>query len=170
VIQILAWAGLVQSLQTLNGEILLALGKASWLLGFTALWFVGSLTSFLIGVHWGIIGVAVAYAAVTTVIEPVRAYLACRALGFPLWRFAAAFGGVAQATAIMGVAVIAAREALVAQDVPDAVTLVLLVALGAVVYVPCCLWRAPEIGDLMKGLAARRRKAATPVEPRLSEL
>jgi O-antigen/teichoic acid export membrane protein len=170
VIQILAWAGLVQSLQTLNGEILLALGKASWLLGFTALWFVGSLTSFLVGVHWGIIGVAVAYAVVTTVIEPIRAYLACRALGFPLWRFVAAFGGVAQATAIMAAVVLAARQALVAEDVPQAVTLVLLIVLGAAVYTPCCLWRAPEIRELMKGLAARRRRAAAPVEPRLSEL
>jgi hypothetical protein len=38
------------------------------------------------------------------------------------------------------------------------------------VYTPCCLWRAPEIRELMKGLAARRRRAAAPVEPRLSEL
>ncbi len=40
VIQILAWAGLIQSLQTLSGEILLALNKSGTLLRFTMLWFV----------------------------------------------------------------------------------------------------------------------------------
>ena len=33
--------GLIQSLQTLDGEVLLALGRGNWLLRFTALWFVG---------------------------------------------------------------------------------------------------------------------------------
>ena len=41
VIRILAVVGIVQSLHTLNGEVLMALGKAGTLLRYTALWTVG---------------------------------------------------------------------------------------------------------------------------------
>ena len=58
VIQILAWAGLIQSLQTLNGEILLALGRAGTLLRFTMLWFAGTVVAFAVGVQFGVLGVA----------------------------------------------------------------------------------------------------------------
>ena len=72
VIQILALVGLVQSLQSLCGEVLLALGRANWLLRFTALWFVASIASFAIGVRWGVVGVAAGYAVATMVVEPLR--------------------------------------------------------------------------------------------------
>ncbi len=62
VIQILAWVGLIQSLQTLNGEVLLALDRSGWLLRFTMLWFVGSVGAFVLGVQWGVLGVATCYA------------------------------------------------------------------------------------------------------------
>ena len=54
-IQILACAGIIQSLQTLSGEVLLALGRASTLLRFTIVWFaanVGALTSGFTGGSW----------------------------------------------------------------------------------------------------------------------
>ena len=91
VIQILAWVGLIQSLQTLSGEVLLALNRAGTLFRFTMLWFVGNVVAFVVGLHWGILGVATAYAIATVLIEPVRAYATTRALGIPLWRFLGAF-------------------------------------------------------------------------------
>ena len=70
----------------------------------------------------------------TALVEPVRTYLASRALGISPWRFAARSAGVVQATAIMAVTVLVARAALVEVGVTPAVRLVLLVALGAPVY------------------------------------
>jgi PST family polysaccharide transporter len=166
VIQILAWVGLIQSLQTLAGEVLLALGKASWLLRFTAVWFVGSIVAFVVGLQWGLLGVATSYLVATLVIEPLRTYITTRALGISFWRFVGALGGVAQATALMAACVFVARTALVAADVPAAARLALLVALGTVVYGLCFLWRAPDIANEVRGTLGRRRaKPAPRVEP-----
>jgi polysaccharide transporter, PST family len=169
VIQILAWVGLIQSLQTLAGEVLLALGRASWLLRFTAVWFVGSIVAFAIGLQWGLLGVATSYLVATLVIEPLRTYLTTRALGIPFWRFVGALGGVAQATALMAVAVLGARMALVAADVPTIARLVLLVLLGAAVYGAAFFWRAPDIAREVTG-AFRRRRATPAPRPDLAEV
>lgn len=167
VIQILVWAGLIQSLQTLNGEILLALDRSGTLLRFTMLWFVASVGAVVLGLHWGILGVATAYAAAIALVEALRAYLAAHALGISVWRFVGALSGVAQATAAMAVAVLVAREALVAQNVPAAARLALLVVLGILVYVPCCVWRAQEVTLELKGVIGRRRRL---VETRVEAL
>ena len=156
VIQILAWAGLIQSLQTLNGEILLALGRAGTLLRFTMLWFAGTVVAFAVGVQFGVLGVAACYAVVIILIEPVRTYLACRALRISMWRFVAAFNGVAQAAAIMGVAVIATRELLIAQGVPAGARLVTEIAVGIVTYLPACAWRCPEVVEELRRFRPRR--------------
>jgi polysaccharide transporter, PST family len=160
VIQILAWVGIIQSLQTLNGEVLLALNRAGTLLRFTMLWFAGSVVSFVAGLHWGIVGVAAAYAIATALIEPVRTYLTTRALGISFWRFVGAFRGIAQATAVMACATLAARAALVTAGLPPAARLVLVIVVGAVVFVAACLWRAPEVTVEIRGALRRRRPAA----------
>jgi O-antigen/teichoic acid export membrane protein len=164
VIQILAWVGIIQSLQTLNGEVLLALDRSGWLLRFTMLWFAGSVAAFAIGVQWGIVGVAVSYAVATTLIEPVRTYLTTRALGISPFAIVRSLSGVAQATALMAIAVLAARMALVATDFPTAARLLVLVVLGAAVYLACCLWRAPEITLEIRNTLARRRKPQARIE------
>ena len=162
VIQILALVGLIQSLQTLCGEVLLALGRANWLLWFTMLWFVASLTSFVIGVQWGVTGVAACYAIATLLVEPVRTYVTARALHVSPWRFLTALGGVTQAAALMAVFLLVARSALVAADVPAAARLLLLVAGGGGVYVLCCLWRAPEVSTEIRVAIGRRRPEPQP--------
>jgi O-antigen/teichoic acid export membrane protein len=161
VIQILAWVGLLQALQTLNGEVLMALGRAGTLLRFTALWFVVTVGAFALGIQWGIVGVAACYAVATTALEPLRGYLTTQALGISLWRFVRAFSGIAQATALMAVVVIGARAAMVSAGVAPAMRLVLLVLLGTAIYVALCLVRAPEVTREVRSVL-RRRPAATP--------
>ena len=171
VIQILAFVGILQAIHTLNGEVLLALNRAKWFFWFTMLWFAGGLGAVALGLQWGIVGVAVLYAAFAIVIEPVRALITTRALGIPLWRFVSALIGVAQATLVMGVAVLAARESMVAVGVPAAARLVLLVLLGAGVYLACCLWRVPEVMTEIRSAIGRRKHReqphVAPVEARL---
>jgi len=157
VIQILAWAGLIQSLQTLSGEILLALGRARTLFRFTVLWFAGTVGAFVLGLQWGILGVAACYVGVTLLIEPVRTYLACHALQISVWRFIGALTGVAQAAAIMAAAVIATRELLLAQDVPAGARLLAAIVVGVAVYVPACAWRCPEVVEEFRRFLPKRR-------------
>lgn len=65
---ILAPVGLVQSISTTAGEIFNAKGRADWLLRWSI--FSGSLCilSFIIGLRWGLIGVAVAYGMVEIIL------------------------------------------------------------------------------------------------------
>jgi polysaccharide transporter, PST family len=157
VIQILAWVGIIQSLQTLSAEVLLALNRASWLLRFTMLWCAGSIGAFALGLHWGILGVAACYAVATALIEPLRISITARALDISPWRFVRAFAGIAQATVVMAAALLVARPALQAAGVGPALRLVLLVALGGLVYVAACLWRAPELTMEIKAVFRRPR-------------
>lgn len=173
VIQILAWVGLIQALQTLSGEVLLALGRAGTLLRFTALWFVATVGACALGLHWGIVGVAACTAVATTLVEPLRTYLTTQALGIPFLRFPKAFSGVAQATVVMAAVLVPTRMALVSADVPPAARLALLVVLGAATYAGACKLRAPEVTNEVSGVFRRRRRTAKPraepLAPRLSE-
>lgn len=171
VIQILAVVGIVQSLHTLNAEVLLALNKAGTLLRYTILWVAATTAAVVIGVQWGIVGVAACYAIATMLVEPIRAYVTTHALGIPLSRFIRSLSGVAQATAAMAAALLAARAGLIALDVPAAARLVLLVPLGAAVYVAASLWRVREVTDEIRNGLARRRPApiVDPLETGLLE-
>jgi O-antigen/teichoic acid export membrane protein len=172
VIQILVVVGLIQSLQTLSAEVLLALGRANWLFRFTIVWFVGTVAAFALGLQWGIVGVAACLAGVTALVEPLRTYLASRALGISPWRFVRSLAGVAQAAALMGVAVLGARATMVEAGVPPAARLVALAALGVAVYVAGCLWRAPEVTNELRvaiGRKTRTTAAPKPLEPRFFE-
>lgn len=162
VIQVLAAAGVIQSLQTLHGEILLALDRSGWLLRFTALWFVVTVAALAIGLNWGVIGVAACYAIATALIEPVRTWITSRALGISPWRFFASLGGVMQAATVMAGAVLLLRTALVAVDAPAIARLVFLVVAGAGVYGICCLWRVPELKQEVVSAIGRRRGGAAP--------
>jgi hypothetical protein len=102
----------------------------------------------------------------TALVEPVRTWLASRALGISPWRFFAALAGVAQATALMAAVLLVTRAALVAAGVQPFPRLVALVLLGGAAYVVGCLWRAPELSRELRRLLRRRRPiASAPVPP-----
>jgi O-antigen/teichoic acid export membrane protein len=164
VIQILACVGIIQSLQTLNGEVLLALNRAGTLFRFTIVWFAATVGAFALGIQWGVFGVATSFAVATLVVEPLRTYLTARALGISPWAVVRSLGGVAQATAALAVAVVAAREALLAIGVPTGARLACVVLIGAAAFAAGCLWRAPEVTSEIR-TALRRPK--TPVATRI---
>jgi O-antigen/teichoic acid export membrane protein len=170
VIQILAWAGLIASLQTLTFEVLLSLGRAATLFHVALLAAVLNLGAFAVGVQWGVVGVAVATLVVMMVIEPLRLWLATRALGISPWRFFKPLVGIAQATAVMAVTILLARAGLVALGVPAGARLAILVLLGGTVYAACCLWRAPEITREIRETIIRRRSRRPQVEAAAASL
>jgi O-antigen/teichoic acid export membrane protein len=145
VIQILAWVGLLQSLQTLNTEILQARDRTSTIFRFSVGFFCAHLAAFAIGLNWGVVGVATAYAISSTIVEPVFTWLTARALGVSPFALVRGVAGVAQASGAMAVVVYGARELMVDAGVPAVVRLAACIALGAAVYLPLCLWREPEL-------------------------
>jgi O-antigen/teichoic acid export membrane protein len=165
VIQILAWVGIVQALQAINMDILLARGRSRTMFRFALVVTASHLVAFSIGLQWGVIGVAVAYSLSTTLVEPAQTVLAARALGVSPIIFVRAVWGVFQAAAGMCVAVLAVRSALVDAGVAAAPRLALCVATGALVYGVLCWWRVPELAAEARELLGRRRASRTAVGP-----
>ncbi|MCW3001747.1 MAG: flippase family protein [Conexibacter sp.] len=164
-IQTLAWVGLLQSLQTLNTEILQARNRTATIFRFSLGFFVAHLTAFIIGLHWGVEGVAVAYAISSTLVEPIFTWLTARAVGISPLRLLSSMFGVIQAAVVMGAAVYVLRAWLLEAGVGDLPRLALCVLAGAVIYLPLCAWRQPELRAetrVLRGLTGRR-SATTPV-------
>jgi O-antigen/teichoic acid export membrane protein len=159
VIRLLAWVGLLQSLQGLNSSILQARDRTNLLLRYAIVVVVASLTAFAIGVQWGIVGVAAAYAISSTVVEPYYSWLTARVIGTTPRRLVSGLAPVVQASLAMLVAVILARQALIAQDVSDTPLLISLVLLGIAVYTPLVAWRSSDLVTEVRELRSRRRPA-----------
>jgi O-antigen/teichoic acid export membrane protein len=162
VIQILCWVGLLQSLQRLNSSVLQARDRTRDLLVYSIIALVGSVIAFVVGLPWGIVGVATAYAISSTVIEPYYTWLTARALDTSVFEFLRGLRGVAEATAAMAAVLVPARLVLVHAGVTPTLRFVLLVALGAAVYAPLAWWRVPELADFAAQLRRRRSRAAAP--------
>lgn len=151
----LAVAGFVQTISFTTGWLFASSGRAwAW-----ARWGLVSRTidviAFVIGLQWGITGVAIAYAIAETLLTPIGVWLAVRGtpvrmrdVGGAIWRpvVLAAVGG-AVALAVL----------LLVDAAPWAVMLVGLLAAGGVVAGLALLWPATR-RDVrsMKELAARR--------------
>jgi polysaccharide transporter, PST family len=162
VLQILAWAGLLQSLQRLNSSVLQARGRAGTLFGFALLAATANFAGFAVGLEWGIVGVAAAYAVTNTLLQPLYTVLTARSVGITLAECLRSLAGVIQATAAMGAAVLLAKLLLLDLGLGPAARLPLLAAVGIAVFVPSCAWRVPELTADVRGLVRRRRTAVDP--------
>ena len=162
VIQILAWVGIVQAVQAINMDILLARGRSRTMFRFAIVVTASHLLAFAVGLQWGVVGVAVAYAISTTLVEPAQTVLAARALGVSPMVFVRAVRGVFEAALGMCAAVLALRVALVDAGVAMAPRLALCVLAGVVVYAALCWWRVPELAAEARDLLARRRAGRAP--------
>jgi len=157
-VQALAWVGILQAVQVLNVDILQARDRTALVFRYMLLFTLVHLCAFVIGVQWGVLGVAIAYAISSTLVEPVLTVLTARELGTSPWRFFRSLAGVAQATAIMAAGVLACRTLLVGADVGPAPRLFACIAVGAVIYALAAAWRVPELLDELRGLVAGRRR------------
>ena len=163
VIQILAWVGLLQSLQRLNSSVLQACDRTGTLLRYSIVVLLASVVAFVGGLHWGIVGVATGYAISSTLVEPYYAWITARVLDVPLADYARSLAGVAQATAGMAAVVLAAKVWLVSPELAAGLRLAIFVALGLGSYGLLAAWRAPELRADVRGL--RRERPAPAPQP-----
>ena len=156
VLQVLAWVGLLQSLQTMNGDILQALDRTGTLLRYTVFFFVAHVAAFAVGLHWGILGVACGYAVSSTIVEPLYSWVTARALGVSPWYFVRALRGVAAATGVMLAMLMVVRFGLLGDDQAPLTRLAVLSLVGAATYIPMCIRWAPEL--LTEATRVRRHR------------
>jgi O-antigen/teichoic acid export membrane protein len=160
VIQVLAWVGIIQAIQALNYDVLMARDRTRTMFLFSLVLTACHLVAFSVGLEWGVVGVAVSYAISTTLVEPFQTVLAARCLGVSAMVFFRALAGVFLAGFVMCAIVFAVRVSLVDAGVPQGLRLLICVAVGAIAYAGLCAWRVPEIAGEVRGVLRRRRGGA----------
>jgi len=163
IVQILATVGIAIAIQNLNGIVLQAQGKTRLVFRYSCVLFGGGLISFIVGLQWGIVGVAGCFAAVNVFVQPAYLHLTARSMGIDLGQCARALSGVVQATIVAMAAALVIRGLLVTDGAPAALRLVATIAAAAALYACALLWRAPDVVSELRDLRGRR-SAAAPAE------
>ena len=159
VIRILALVGLIQSLQGLNASVLMALDRSRTYFHFTVISVCANVTAFIIGLHWGIVGVASCFAISMIALQPFYTRLAARALDSSLSEFLLNLRGVAAATILMSAAVWGVDRALGPDELAPVLRLAALTGVGAIAYLLALRIVAADVYRDVRAVARRFRPA-----------
>jgi O-antigen/teichoic acid export membrane protein len=156
VVQVLAWVGLHQSFARLNSSVLQAADRTELMLRYAIVTVIADVVAFGVGAHWGIVGIAVAYAIATTLIAPLYFQLAAASVGLTVIGFLREMLPVLQASALTGLVALGTREALLAGGAGPAARLVVVAAVGTIVTPVFIVLRArPVLDDALRVLPER---------------
>jgi O-antigen/teichoic acid export membrane protein len=167
-LQLLCLGGVAVALTALNGSFLYSQGKGGTLLHLNVAFTVVTVVGFVVGLHWGIVGVAASYAVTRWLIVPLNMVMVTRAVGINFWKTMGAGGLVLLLAVAATVGEFAVRQALIAGGVPAFARLVVESAAFLVFYLALLRVAAPavlsEILDvLLRGRRSRvAREAAAP--------
>ncbi len=127
--------GALQAIGTTIGPLCLSQGRPDVLFRWNLLFAPAVVGSIMLGVRWGLGGVALAYASVSGVAWYFSHALANRVIALPMSLFFRALAPAAASTAVMALGVILMRALVIRTWVSNAlVALVLQAALGAILY------------------------------------
>jgi O-antigen/teichoic acid export membrane protein len=156
VLQLLSLGGVAQSLQAYNGNVYQALGRPGRFLRFMCFSTAVTFSAFVVGLHWGIVGVAGSFAAACWIVFVVNTMGTSRLTGLSPLRPFGAYAAILSRAGVMAAAVAACRLALIHSGLAAAPRLVVLVAVGTLVYVLLTLVAAPQVvRDVRIGLRGR---------------
>jgi O-antigen/teichoic acid export membrane protein len=156
VLQLLSLAGVAQSYQSLNWSVLQARGQPGLLLSFMTFSTIVTVGGFVLGLHWGVVGVAASYAIARTIVLVGYTWLSCRVTGLSVSRFVRDHADLAALAMVMTAAVYAARLALT-PEVPQSLRLVILTVFGAALYLGLVVWLARDVVVEIRATWSRRR-------------
>jgi O-antigen/teichoic acid export membrane protein len=152
VLQLLCLAGVAHSLVTLNWSVLQAQGKAGLLLRLNLFSTTVIVGAFVLGLQWGIIGVAACYAVAKALLVLPDNWVTARSVSFGMLASLRATGAGVPLAALSALVAFGFRAALVAEGVAPVARLVLVLALGLLVYLGLVAVAAPELVKEVKGL------------------
>ena len=160
VIRILAFATLAYSFTAVAARTLVALDRARLVFWFGLANAALTISAFVVGLQWGIVGVAACFTAVTVPVQAAIVVLLGRVIHVPVRRFAGAVASVVGASLLMFVVCWGIREGLIQLGVGEGLRLVIVIIVGIAVYVPATFWLSPDIVVELRALRSRRRTSA----------
>jgi PST family polysaccharide transporter len=143
--QLLCVGGVATALTSLNGSFLYARGKGGTILHMSVAYTVVTVAGFIIGVHWGIVGVAASFAVTRWLLVPVNLVMTTRAVGIDFWRTLGAGSFVLLLAVAAAAAEFGVRQALVAAGAPAVVRLVVESAAFFIVYLALLRVATPSV-------------------------
>ncbi len=144
VMQFLALTGITQSLFTISGLVMAAVGKPSWNLRIMFLSTITNVIGFAIAVQWGIVAVAASLAIWAYLLLPVQIWAIYKLLQVKLITYFAQFVAPLIGTLIMAVAVLGAKYFL-SGLANSSVLLIVCIAIGAMTYLTAIFLIAPQL-------------------------
>jgi O-antigen/teichoic acid export membrane protein len=145
VIQVLAWLGILQSLRALNTAILLASDRPGVLFRIALVGLPVYLLGFVVGLRWGIVGVAAGASIAASIIQPLYTVASARVLGIRSLEVLYQCSRVILAAIGSFAVALALRLVLVDLAVPAAGRLLVLVCSFVALYVTFVLVAEPRI-------------------------
>lgn len=159
VLQLLSVAGIAQSFATLDWSVIQAMGRPGRVLRFMTFSAAITVAAFVIGLQWGIVGVAGLFAVARIISMVVFTWLTCRTISMPVGEFVRSASWILAFSLPMAAIVYVARVALAPAGIPAGLQLAVLVVLGMGIYVGLLMWRAPELVSELRDLVRRRSYA-----------
>jgi PST family polysaccharide transporter len=147
VIQVLAWLGILQSLRALNTAILLACDRPGLLFRIALIGLPVYVLGFVVGLRWGIVGVASGATIAASIIQPLYTIAAARTLGIRSLEVIDQCRRVILAAAASFALALALRFVLVDLDLSAAARLSVLVFTFVLLYVAIALKAEPRLRD-----------------------
>lgn len=135
VVQILCCALLTQALGTLNWTLLIAVGEVGTYFWLNVLETGVTFGAFVVGLHWGIVGVAVTFAIVKWPLIILDTYFAARAVSVPTRRAlrVSVYPAIPVSLAMGGMTYLS-RLALIALDVPQLARVAVMIGVASIAY------------------------------------
>jgi O-antigen/teichoic acid export membrane protein len=157
VLQLLCLAGVAESFKMLNWAVLQATGRPGELLLFMTFSTLVTFAAFVVGLTWGVVGVAGLFAVARAISLSVYTHITTRALQIPVWRFVRLVGWVLRLSLPMAVCLYVSRTLLVQQGVAPSVRLIALSLLAGTVYTVSMLLLGRSLVAELRGMISRRR-------------
>jgi PST family polysaccharide transporter len=157
VVQILSVSVLIRGLQSWGSVYMDAMGRPEVTLYTQLASLCLAPLTVVIGVHWGIDGVAVCYVISQLIAVEIPMFIMVLShMRVSPRTVARRLAGVTLAAILMAVACVLGRAGLAAAGVGMAPRAALTVILGAAVYVPALWWLAPQVSRRVVGIATSR--------------
>ena len=163
-LQILSLASLVQCLSRTSGWIYMSTGRTDWMVRWGVFSTVTALCSFVIGLPWGVRGVAISYTCWNVLILYPCLSIPGRLIGLSMLDVARSVSGAGAASLLMGVVVWVAERNMPTSWLP-VTRLTLGVLAGVVTYVVALHLISPgsyrDLRNLIREYQARRSRPRT---------
>jgi O-antigen/teichoic acid export membrane protein len=157
-LQVLAVAGFSRGIRLLLPPLCQALGRTDLNFAWSLLSLAVAAPGFVIGLHWGIRGVAVSVAITSTVLGIGHLRIAGRLVGVTQLDMAKVMGPLLGCSAVLAATWIAVRTGLDAAGAPRLVLVVVASALAALAYAASIYRLAPATSSAVRQMAALMRQ------------